>query len=204
MPAPIQIYMIESPNADDYYNGHLETDRIQQAANFNGIQFTAHQVHTRQHLGCALDEIEPAGSYPILHIAGHGNTDGFALASGSVLITWDELRDRLLPVNARMSNTLILCMSSCEGWNAMQMAYNAATEQPFLAAVGTLGKPTVADTAVAFTTLYHYLCSGKNLLEGVEAMKAASLHKEWNVLTAAQAKEIHIHSSIKAFASRQG
>jgi len=66
-------------------------------------------------------------------------------------------------------------MSSCEGYSACRMAMRLnETQHPFLSMVGHSGTPTWSDTAVAFTTLYHLIAKGMNVVQAVEAMKIAS------------------------------
>ena len=189
------IYMLEAPNADDYYDSALETDMIRQAAKFNEIPFSARQIHTKSHLQRALNEI--GGIPTLLHLAGHGNEDGIGLGIGvdghaTDFVEWNELRSLLVPVNRSVNGTLILCMGSCEGFKALQMAYDVNSELPFLGVIGTNKHPTLAETAIGFATFYHQFYHGRNVHEAVLAMRATSLHEGWMVESAENARQVFV------------
>ena len=94
---------------------------------------------------------------PIIHISAHGGLDGLELSSKES-ISWNELRDLLLPINEALSGGLLLCMSSCEGFAACKMAMNETRNQPFLGVIGNYGKPTWSDTAIAYASFYQRSC----------------------------------------------
>ncbi len=189
--APIlAIHLIEAPNEDDFYENRLETDLIRPIAQFSGISFTPHIVMNRDYFRKVLEKIKRDGeSLPILHFAGHGNHEGISLPN-KTLITWAELRELLIPVNQRVGNILFVCMSCCEGLAAIEAAKRLGPNDPYIAIVGTPGKPTIGQTSVAFATFYHQLNiffrqqsitkkSDINLNDIIGNMRAASLHGGW-------------------------
>ncbi len=58
----------------------------------------------------------------VLHFSSHGDENGLSLTNQES-IKWEELRDLIKPINDFISKhgQLIICMSSCKGFNAMKM-----------------------------------------------------------------------------------
>ena len=220
----LAIHLIESPDYDDFYANHLETDLIRPIAQFCDIPFTARTVLSREYFIKALDEIERKdGCIPVLHFAGHGNVQGIGLSDGD-LITWADFREMLIPVNERVGGTLLACMSCCQGLAAIRSAMSMKHDDPYVAIIGTAGKPTIAETSVAYATFYHQLntlfykfyklideqqpVSEDELSEGMQKiiknMRAASLHRKWGWLETRHVKAhikkavLHIKESLES------
>lgn len=127
--------------------------------------------------------------YPIIHISAHGAQTGIQLSSSETL-TWSQLREFLVPINASLEGALLLCMSACHGYSACQMAMQEAeVPHPYFAMVGNFGMPLWSDTAVGYLTFYHLLAKGRSIPDAVEAMKAASGNDDWGVETAENSKQ---------------
>lgn len=174
------VYVIESPSAIDFYIDRSESEIIKQAANLNQVPCLVRKAISRQlfeaslTLGLKQAMAEFPNTIPIIHISAHGHADGIAF-SDSTGISWSELRDLLVPVNSALNNLLLVCMSCCEGYSGIRMAMQATGNKgPFLAIVGHPGKPTWSETAVGYTTLYHQLSRGANIVDAVHAMCIAS------------------------------
>jgi len=108
----------------------------------------------------------------LLHISAHGNNTGIQLTSGEI-VTWDQLKQLIMPVNEAVAGRLIVCMSSCEGFSACQMAMEEGS-LPFLGVIGHVATPSWSDTAVAFHAFYHMYAKGLGVEKATEAMRAAS------------------------------
>jgi hypothetical protein len=114
------------------------------------------------------------GFIPLLHISAHGSSEGIQLSDGYVM-PWSELKEHLRPVNQALGGSLVVCMSSCEGYSGIRMAMDLDDQElPFFALVGCGDKPTWAETAVAYATLYHQLSRGEHVTQAVNAMCVAS------------------------------
>ena len=88
---------------------------------------------------------------------------------------------------------MLLCMSSCSGLSACQMAGNFDDKTNiFFAVIGHFGSPTWADTAVAYATFYHLLSKGSRPDEAVDAMKIASGDSDFNLITSKQMQDIRM------------
>ncbi len=63
---------------------------------------------------------------------------------------------------------------------------------PYFAMVGNFGKPSWADTAVAYSAFYHRISKGHYFVDAVAAMKAASGDENWVIETAEESRRSYI------------
>lgn len=174
------VFVIESPSAVDLYHRRSEGDLVRQAVELNGIScvhktaisMTAFDACLKIGLSEAMQALP--GFIPVLHISAHGDTEGIQLSDGYVL-NWGSLKEHLRPINQALGGSLIVCMSSCEGYMGVRMAmYPEDPQLPYYALIGCGSKPTWAETAVAFSTFYHQLSRGEHITVAVDAMRIAS------------------------------
>jgi len=191
-------YIIESPSAVDLYHCRSESEMLQKAINLNKIICIQHLAVNKEAFTAAIniglrEAMESnINTVPILHISAHGFSDGIQLSSGEV-VSWNELRELLMPINEALSGMLIVCMSTCEGFSGCRMAkVTEDTLHPFFAIIGNYGKPTWPETAVAFATLYHLIANGHYIVNAVEAMRIASGNNDFMVITAEESKQSYI------------
>lgn len=202
------VYIVESPSAADLYHRRGEGQIVQQAVQLNLIQ-CIHRLAINLDafsaaLAIGLTEAMSAmpGAVPILHISAHGFSDGIQLSSGEV-ITWLNLKDMLAPINKSLNNSLIVCMSTCEGYSGSQMAMLSEPENfPFFALVGNGSKPTWPETAVAFSTFYHLLANNHYVQDAVTAMCVASGNDKFYLTTAEQSKQQYLEFVAKMDAGK--
>lgn len=192
------VYIVESPSAPDLYHGRSEGERVAQTLRLDSIPCVTRTAINKEAFTAALriglpeTMKEIPGRYPILHISAHGSSGGIQLSSDEV-VSWNDLRDLLIPINQSFKGTLLLCMSACEGYSACQMAMQAGeAPHPYLFMVGNLGKPTWSDTAVAYLAFYHLLAKGQSLDVAVSAMKAASGDDRWLFESANESKQFYV------------
>jgi len=199
------VYIIESPSEIDFYKGTSEGPLIAEALKLQGTPCVIRSVISRKTFEFALKDglVEVMESlpelFPIIHISAHGDQKKGLELSNHEVVAWDNLREFLLPINkAVLGNTLMLCMSCCDGYSAVRMAMDVVTVgHPFLAMVGNCGSPTWAETSVAFSTFYHLLAKGYYPWEAVEAMKTASGNNEWGYTTAEKEQKDFIDYALK-------
>lgn len=192
---PLQffVYIIESPSSPDIYHGRSEGSLVARAIDLDGIPSVTRTVINKPAFEAAfkigLPEVMKyyPQRLPIIHLSAHGSENGIQLSDGSEIF-WPDLRNVLIPVNQSLSGVLLLCMSACEGYSACRMAMELDGPHPFYAMVGNFGKPTWADTAVAYSSFYHLLSKGKTVPEAVSAMKHASGDDCWAHQTAEESK----------------
>lgn len=189
------VFVIESPSPVDLYHRRSEGTIIQQAVNLNqipcivrtAVNSEAFEASLKIGLKEAMDAFP--GLIPILHISAHGSKDGIQLSSGQV-IEWGDLRQLLQPVNAALSNSLLVCLSCCEGYAGIRMAMTRDdSPDPYYAIVANGSKPLWADTAVAYSSFYHLIAKGEYIKDAVEGMRVASGNNFFWVETAKGARQ---------------
>ena len=171
---------------------------LRQAINLNQISCTLRLAVNLEaftaaiHIGLYEAMAALPNTIPILHISAHGFSDGIQLSSGEVVL-WHQLRELLIPVNQALDGSLIVCMSTCEGYSGSRMAMvPESNDHPFWAIIGNCGKPTWPETAVAFATLYHLIANGRYITDSVAAMQTASGNDNFFVITAEASKQGYI------------
>jgi len=192
------VFVIESPSAVDLYHRRSEGDIVRQAVELNGIHCIVKTAISRVAFGACLKiglkqaMAQLSGFLPLLHISAHGNSDGIQLSDGYVM-PWAELKDHLRPVNEALGGSLVVCMSSCEGYSGIRMAMHTdQVDLPYLALVGCAAKPVWGDTAVGYSTLYHRLWRGEHIATAVDAMRVASGNPEFFLEHAVQTRQSYV------------
>ena len=174
------VFVIESPSAVDLYHRRSEGDIVRQAVELNGIYCTvktaismdAFNACLKVGLSEAMNQLP--GYIPLVHISAHGDANGIQLSDGYVL-SWAELKEQIRPVNQALGGSLVVCMSSCEGYSGIRMAMHLEeSELPYFALIGCGAQPTWGETAVAYATFYHQLWRGEHIDHAVQAMRVAS------------------------------
>lgn len=172
------VYIIESPSLQDFNNKISEGEILSKALSLSGIS-SYHKIIKNEEmfyeslLSGLTDCLQEVGvTVPVFHISAHGNKNGIQLTNGKE-IHWSRLKKFFIPINKVLNNTLMLCMSSCEGFSAFKMAMTGG-DIPFVAMIGNSGKPSWSDTAIAFATFYHLISKGYYTQNAVDAMKVAS------------------------------
>lgn len=107
---------------------------------------------------------------------------------------WEELKDHLRPVNAALSGSLVVCMSSCEGYAGIRMAMHPEeSDLPYSALIGCGTQPTWGETAVAYATFYHQLWRGEYIADAVAAMRVASGNLRFFLEHAEQSRQAYLN-----------
>jgi hypothetical protein len=174
------VFVIESPSAVDLYHRRSEGEIVRQAVELNGIMCVVKTAISQPaFMACLKIGLSEAmgnmsGFIPLLHISAHGDAHGIQLSDGYVM-PWAELKDHLRPINEALGGSLVVCMSSCEGYQGIRMAMHLDEDDlPYFALVGCGSQPTWGETAVAYATLYHQLWRGEHVDHAVQAMRVAS------------------------------
>lgn len=118
------------------------------------------------------NEIED-GELITLQIETHGCEDGVGLASDE-LVTWEQLFGIIRPINEKMLNLLMVCMSMCYG-GAWITHFEPQKRAPYRAFIGTGGEikaGVLQDGFTAFYEKYHHLLDS---FAAYEAMKKATI-----------------------------
>ena len=190
------VYIVESPSPVDLYYNRSEGELLMKALSLANI-LSSHKLTVNLEAFKASITIgfqsylkRPNVPPPLLHISAHGSETGIQLASEEV-VSWEMLRNLLMPINKALNGMLILCMSSCKGFNACRMAMKKG-ELPFFGVIGNVGDPTWSDTAIAYLTFYHLLSNGYPVVEAVKSMCSASGDDGFKEILSTKAREIYI------------
>jgi hypothetical protein len=199
------VFIIESPSAVDLYHRRSEGDIVRQAVELNNITCIVKTAISLQAFGACLKiGLSEAmnrlpGFVPLLHISAHGDNHGIQLSDGYIM-GWRELKEHLRPINQALGGSLIVCMSSCEGYSGVQMAMSTEDpDLPYYAIIGSGNKPTWAETAVGYATFYHQLHRGEHITVAVNAMQVASGNEMFWVQHAENSRQSfieHINNNI--------
>lgn len=174
------VYIVESPSPIDIYHGRSEGARLVETLKLDSIACVSRTAINGTAFVAALkiglaEEMEQfPGRIPFIHLSAHGSDDGIQLSSGEI-VSWDTLREQLMPINQSLGGHLVLCMSACKGYSACRMAMREGDEpHPYNVVVATGDSPTWSDTAISYLVFYHLIGKGKTLDEVMQVMKGVS------------------------------
>lgn len=196
--ANLLVYIVESPSPKEIYNKSYEGQILSDILRFLNITNQYKMTINKEEFLYALTEniakvllkiIEQRPEPPrlIIHISAHGDETGIQLSCGE-LITWDELREILSPLNKALSNTISLCMSSCKGFNGIKMAFSARS--PFHTIIGSPLDVSWSDTIIGFSSLYHLLNKTTDIRKAIKGMRVSSGNKSFLLAEDRKIKEI--------------
>jgi len=192
--------MVESPSADDFYYRQWQGQGLSELLKLAGIG-TEHRFVIDKGLfrrALSVDTVKALSNdgrrFPVVHITAHGDDAGLDFTNGDSL-TWRELRDVLLPLNNLLSGDLVVCMSSCKGWNACKTAM-ALGRQPYFLLVGSTENVSWSESSVGFVTFYHQFASGVHPRDMVAAMKTASQHAHFAYASGKRVRAAHVEDLV--------
>jgi len=193
------VFVIESPSAPDLYHRRSEGDIVRQAVELNGIKCVVKTAISLMafdaclKIGLAEAMASMSGYIPLVHVSAHGDVNGIQLSDGYVM-PWAELRDYLRPVNAALGGSLVVCMSSCEGYAGIKMAMHLEEgDLPYFALIGCGAQPMWGETAVAYATFYHQPWRGEYIGDAVAAMRVASGNQQFFLEHAEQSRQAYLN-----------
>src|ERR1039457_736165 len=135
------VFIIESNKKEEIVAGYglSEAKALSQMLTIAGIDHKVRGVIDKYTLAQAIAEFASIASqsqtFPVLHIAAHGNERGLGLTDNQ-LIEWRELYQMLMPAHAVRLGQFLLSMSSCFGMAAIKMAA-VNIHVPLFGVVGT-------------------------------------------------------------------
>ncbi|HEY9701343.1 MAG TPA: hypothetical protein V6C58_02800 [Allocoleopsis sp.] len=196
------VHIIESPNDIDILEGTKQGLALGESLGLAKIPYCYNFVTTKQSFEIALDQrlIQARKHYPahfpILHFTMHGNQKGIQLTN-ETFITWLELYNYLMPIKQQIKQQydrpLLICMSSCYGSFALQMALSESNS-PYLFLIGNNESVSWSDATVAYITFYHLLFKKNNhtIYDCVERMKLASDNNDFELWDGEKIRNIYI------------
>jgi len=172
------VYIIESPSHNDIKHDVYEGSVLKNGLDIRRLQYEYNIAHRKnqfmQLLGNNLfQKIGEYQKFPILHFAMHGSPNGIELTDNTFL-DWNEFAHLLSKIKLSIyPYPLIICMSSCWGSFARQMAMRPG-DLPFDILVGNNSPTDLDDLAIAYLVFYNLLFDGVPIQYCLEIMKLAS------------------------------
>jgi hypothetical protein len=172
------IHIIESPSSENLFADKREGAVLGAGLKLLGLKSEYYLVVDKERFLKALrmaSENIGGGHIPtIIHLSSHGNSSGITLTDDS-FINWTELKGLLAPINKGLKGALLLCISSCEGFQGFKMAWCLPGELPFFGMVGPTAKLSWQESSIGFLSFYHNVFhKGVNIPEAVRIMGVAS------------------------------
>ena len=160
--ATVTVHIIESPSPDDFLDDRREGHALRSALAHAQIPAELYTVVDEERFFSAIGKIigyhhnrDQKNDIPIVHLSMHGNDACVALTNGKEF-QWDVLGAAIGLANSTLGETLLVAMSTCHGFKAIEMA-RVEGKPPFLALVGPTDVVAWRDTVAAFVAFYHYL-----------------------------------------------
>lgn len=172
------IVIVQSLKEDDLKTGKLLYDNLSSSLpiKYPDTFVKFYDVKNKKEFAAIFhkiyNEIEE-GEIITLQIEAHGCEEGVGLASDE-LVTWEQLFGIIRPINVKMLNLLMVCMSMCYG-GALISHLEPEKRAPYRAFIGTGSKikaEVLLDGFTAFYEKYHHLL---DTFAAYEAMKNATI-----------------------------
>ena len=158
-----EIVIIQSLKDGDLRTGEMLYDRLSTMLPFKypdtSVKF--YNVKDKRELAkafCTIFNQIENGELVTLQIETHGCEEGIKLTSGE-LVTWKEFFGIIRPINEKMLNLLLVCMSMCYG-GALITHFEPEKRAPYRAFIGagsTIKAGVLLDGFSAFYENYHNL-----------------------------------------------
>ena len=177
------VFLVDSPSHHDLYDGYSIGMALRDALRALRIPCFYTLATSYENFQLALSTRLPEyirqmqsspniNATPFVHLCMHGAPSGVALTDGSFL-SWQGLRGLLLAHNYTKGHDPYVCMASCNGFEATNMA--SAFDSAFSALIGNTGAVLQSDVTVAFMSFYNHLFYKQASFEqAVQAMRHAS------------------------------
>lgn len=177
------VFLVDSPSHNDLYGGYSIGMALRDALKALRIPCIYTLTTNKENFQLALttrlpesiQQMQPfthINAIPFVHLCMHGAPMGVGLTDGSFL-SWQDLRNLLLSHNWVKGHDPYVCMASCNGFNATNMAN--AFDTAFSALIGNTGEVLQSDVTVAYMSFYNHLVyKMASFDQAVQAMRYAS------------------------------
>ncbi|HDL7015604.1 TPA: hypothetical protein PXM26_003993 [Yersinia enterocolitica] len=177
------VFLVDSPSPDNIFLGYSIGMALRDSLRAICIPCFYYMATNRQIFDNALNiqlqssvsqmEQQPnINAVPFIHLCMHGAHDGIALTDKS-FVSWNDLRIILKSHNYIKGTDPFICMASCNGINATQMA--SAFDSAFDIVICNQGALLQSDVTVAYLAFYNQLYhKNASIEQAVHAMKISS------------------------------
>lgn len=178
------VYIVESPSAADLFDGRTEGAALCDTFKLSSLPHSYCLAADIEQFRRAF-VLEPGSPFteafakhssgpPIVHLSMHGNTDGIALTSGQ-LVSWEDLREILSPINNALPDGLMVTFSTCGGAASIRMSMSEdVNHKPFYATIGSIKDVGWKDALIAYSVFYHNWFNGVPASRCLDLMNSAS------------------------------
>jgi hypothetical protein len=162
-----KIFILESLRAKDPKTGE-EVYSYLKSKKIESTFFCFKSVLELQNI-LTLIKVECSNSKKVafVHIDCHGNEKGIGVVKddeSEELIKWDDLSDIFRSIYLATNRKSVICLSSCNGFNAMKMvAYNRPC--PYDHICGSLEKISFSDSLKGYKLFYNLIALGKSIYD---------------------------------------
>jgi hypothetical protein len=132
----------------------------------NGIKQLQSQCNNKAMVLASLDymkKLADTGVKFCLQIVSHGTEEGLWIEGTQEDIYWADLRTQLYELNQKLSNTLIINMTTCRGLNGVKIVDELKNAFPFFGLIGCSRDLEVGEGKMANEMFYSKLLEGKDI-----------------------------------------
>lgn len=112
--------------------------------------------------------VEAGGDYPLLHFEGHGGELGLEMANGAG-VTWNEIKNELIPLNEAMGLNLMLVLAACHGATFIR-AMSTIERAPVWGVIGPTSSVEAGEIQSAFGAFYAAMFRGEGTSAAIKAL----------------------------------
>ena len=179
------VHIIECPSPEDLHHGREEGRALAEVLKLLRVPVTHSLAPSlpllRSSFARALQDHKAAdflqrSRTPVLHLMAHGSEKGFALTHRRI-VPWSTLVG-LVSFFATQARPPLVSLSVCYGVNPFTIL-GPPTAKYAVGTIGSQATPLFSESLIGFATLYHRIQAGDSFEKGVEAMKNASGHEEF-------------------------
>jgi len=140
-----------------------------------GVEQFHLSCYTKDHVFQALEWAitRAATTSFILHFTAHGNVSGIGLKATNELITWDELRSPLKRLNSTFGGDLLVNMTACQGFNAVDIQKLEDPDEPFYGLIGPTCSPAPELARRMSQAFYRGLLDGTDIPKIIQDINAS-------------------------------
>ncbi len=181
-----KIYILESLRNEDFktYSGESLFKDLK-------LRFLKQSGYTLEHtkikskieliyvLRKILAECQISDIVPIIHFSFHGYEGGITISPSNSEISWEELKQYLLPINIATRLNLMVNFSSCYGQNIYKV-YDPEERAVFLLSIGPKKKINPTKLYQFYLHFYDSLVETREIVTAIESQ--GELHKEFLII----------------------
>lgn len=169
-----QVFIIDCLPTNQYDEWKISQDLMQYLAD-KGVKQTTSICKNKNILNKTFEfliRLASNGSKFIIHIISHGNIQGLGFKETGEFITWEEFRNHLYNINNKMSDQLMVNMTSCFGIHGIKIVNECSPSYPFFGLIGYESELNVVKAKNINVEFYKNLLLGLSIPDSIEKLKS--------------------------------